>query len=56
MWLSLAYCWLFYPLEKLNPTSYKDYLILTVLHGAINLEPVNIFMYTLRFLETLESE
>lgn len=27
-----------------------------MLHGAINIEPVNIFMYTWRFLETLESE
>ena len=56
MWFCLGYCWLYQPIMRLNSTSFKDQLIFSVLHGAINIEPVNIFMYTWRFLETLESE
>jgi hypothetical protein len=56
MWFCLGYGWLYYHTEKLNSTSFTDQLLLSMLHGAINIEPVNIFMYTWRFLETLESE
>jgi hypothetical protein len=56
MWFCLGYNWLYFPIMELNSTDFKDQIIITVLHGAINIEPVNIFMYIWRFLETLENE
>lgn len=35
---------------------FRDSAILTFLYTAISLEPLNLFLYTWRFLETLEKE
>jgi hypothetical protein len=56
MWFCLGYAWLYLPVLKLNSTNYSDQIIFTALRGSINIEPLNIFMYTWRFIETLESE
>ena len=54
VWVCLGYSMLYLPTA--DEASYRDTAVYLMLFFAVNLEPVNIFLYTWRFLETLESE
>ena len=54
VWFCLGYSMIY--INTANETSYKDSVVYLMLFFAVNLEPINIFLYTWRFLETLESE
>jgi hypothetical protein len=62
MWTCAGcYCWIIYDFYGsgymlVKGSTLREYAILSILASASNLEPLNIFLYTWRFLATLECE
>ena len=56
IWICQGYFFLYVPYVSIQTPSFKNQAIYSMLNGSIFLEPINTFLYTWNFLETLQQD